>query len=89
MDTTEYLISAFRGYADPPDSDYQQGYLAALLELYRVLEDPQDYSDEYHRVRALLRESLTRELDCSELEAFDRLERSAMAAPSQQGIRAR
>jgi hypothetical protein len=33
---SRYIERAFAGYlADPADSDYQRGYLAALLQLYR------------------------------------------------------
>lgn len=34
--TTRYIEQAFHGYMiDPADSDYQRGFLAALLTLYR------------------------------------------------------
>lgn len=33
---SRYIERAFTGYlADPADSDFQQGYLSALLDLYR------------------------------------------------------
>jgi hypothetical protein len=33
---TRYIEAAFAGYlGDPADSDFQRGYLAALLDLYR------------------------------------------------------
>ncbi|MBX9910832.1 MAG: hypothetical protein K2Z25_19270 [Beijerinckiaceae bacterium] len=35
MDTKTYIEAAIRGFlADPPDTDYQRGYLAALVVVY-------------------------------------------------------
>ena len=38
VQASEYLDKALYGFiADPPDSDFQRGYQAALRETYRVL----------------------------------------------------
>ncbi len=40
MDSKAYIEKAIRGFiADPPDTDYQRGYLAALLVVYREAMD--------------------------------------------------
>jgi hypothetical protein len=36
-----YLRDSLKGFAnDPPDTSYQQGYLAAIEEIYRVFFGP-------------------------------------------------
>jgi hypothetical protein len=40
QDIIEHLNKAINGFnIDPPDSDYQRGYLAALKETRRVVRD--------------------------------------------------
>jgi hypothetical protein len=43
--TLDYLAESLRGFVlDPPDSDFNSGYLAALKETYKVIagEDAED-----------------------------------------------
>jgi hypothetical protein len=56
MTTEGYLNNVFAGFVnDPPDSDFQKGYLSAMLEMYREVVRPEHYSSDYHNAMARMR----------------------------------